>query len=106
VLVEVDGLPNWYMSIRFRGMGSRNGGCLRVVGFFYFCMGSRAVMLPICGRSSMRALWSPYSGVWMVIFVFFSCSVWLYLVVSLTNDLWMLCWYICVYITEGYMFQS
>ena len=31
VLVEVDGLPSWYRSIRFRGMGSRNGGWLGVV---------------------------------------------------------------------------
>ena len=70
VLVEVDGLPSWYLSIRFRGMGSRNGGWLRVVGFFCMCLGSGLVMLPICGRSSISALKSPCSGVWVVIFVF------------------------------------
>jgi hypothetical protein len=70
VLAEVDRLPSWYRSLRFRGMGSRNGGWLRVVGFFCLCLGSGVVMLPICGRSSIRALWSPYSGVWVVIFVF------------------------------------
>ena len=63
VLVEVDGLPYWYRTIRFRGMGSRNGGWLRVVGFFCFCLGSGLLMLPICVRSSIKALWSPYSGV-------------------------------------------
>ncbi len=70
VLVEVDGLPSWYKSIRFRGMGSRNGGWLRVVGLFCLCLRPGVVMLPICGRSSIMALWSPYSGVWVVIFVF------------------------------------
>ena len=61
-LVEIDGLPNWYRSIRFQKMGSKNGGWLRVVGFFCLCLESGVVMLPICGRSSIRALWSPYSG--------------------------------------------
>jgi hypothetical protein len=73
VLVEVDGLPNWYRSIRFRGMGSKSDGWLRplrVVGFFCLCLESGVVMISICGRSSIRALWSPYSGVWVVIFVF------------------------------------
>jgi hypothetical protein len=58
------------MSIRFRGMGSRNGGWLRVVKFFNVCLRLGVVMLPICGRSNIWALWSPYSGVWVVIFVF------------------------------------
>ncbi len=66
MFVEVDGLPSWYRSMRFRGMGSRNGGWLRVVGFFCLCVGSGVVMLPIYGRSSIRALWSPYSGVRVV----------------------------------------
>jgi hypothetical protein len=78
VLFEVDGLPSWYRYIRFRGMGSRSGGWIRVVGFFKLCLRSGVVMLPICGRSCIRALRSPYSGVWVVIFVFISpCSVWL-----------------------------
>ena len=72
VLIEVDGLPSRYRSIRFRGMGSRNGGWLRVVGFFCLCLKSGVVMLPICGRSSIRSLLSPYSGVWVAIFVFIS----------------------------------
>ena len=51
-------------------MGRRNGGWLRVVGFFCLCVVSGVVIFPICGRSSIRALWSPYSGLWVVIFVF------------------------------------
>ena len=70
VLFEVDGLPSWYRSIKFRGMGSWNGGWLLVVGLFCLCEGSGVVMIPICGSLSIRALRSPYSGVWVVIFVF------------------------------------
>ena len=70
MLVEVDGYLSWYRSIRFRGMGGWNGGWLRVVGFFWLCERLGVVMIPICGRSSIRALWSPYSGVWVVIAVF------------------------------------
>ena len=70
MLVEADELPRWYKSIWFRGIGSKNGGWLRMVGFFCLCLRSGVVMLPICGRSSIRALWSPYSGVWVVIVVF------------------------------------
>ncbi len=70
MLFEVDGLPSWYRSVRFRGMGSWNGGWLRVVGLFCLCEGSGVVMIPIYGRSSIRALWSPYSGVWGMIVVF------------------------------------
>ena len=70
VLFEVDGLPSWYRSMRFRGMGSWNGGWLRVVEFFCLCERSGVVIISICGRSSVRALWSPYSGVWVVIFMF------------------------------------
>ncbi len=70
VLCVVDEFPSWYRSMRFLGMGSRNGGWLLVVGFVCLSMGSGFVMFPICGRSSMRALWSPYSGLWVVIIVF------------------------------------
>ena len=70
MLFEIYGLPNWYRSMRFRGMGSCNGGWLLVVGFFCLCEGSGVVMCPICRKSSIRALWSPNSGVWVVIFVF------------------------------------
>jgi hypothetical protein len=69
VLFAVDGLPSWYRSMRFRGTGSSNGGWLLVVGFFCLSEGSGVVMCPICGRSNIRALWSPYSGVWVVFFV-------------------------------------
>ncbi len=57
-------------SIRFWGVGSWNGGWLRVVGFFCLREGSGEVMIPNCGRSNIRALWSSYSGVWVVIAVF------------------------------------
>ncbi len=70
VFVVVDGLPSWYRYVRLRGVGNWNGGWLRVVGFFCLCVGSGVVMLPICGRSSIRAVWSPYSGVWVVIDLF------------------------------------
>ena len=70
MLVEVDGLPSWYIYIRFWGMESRNGWWLRVVKFFCLCLRSGVVMIPICGRSRIRDLWSPHSGVWVVIFVF------------------------------------
>ena len=70
MLFEVYGFPSRYRSMRFRGMGSRDGEWLRVVGFFSLCVGSGVAMLPICGRSSIRALWSPYSGVWVVIIEF------------------------------------
>jgi hypothetical protein len=70
VLLEIYGLPSWYRSMRFRWMGSWNGGWLLVVRFFYVCEGSGVFICPICGRSTIRALWSLYSGVWVVIFVF------------------------------------
>ena len=70
MLVEVEGFPSWYRSMRFRGMGSMNGGWLLVVEFFCLSVGSGLVMFPIYGRSSIKALWSPYSGVWVVIIEF------------------------------------
>ncbi len=70
VLWEIDEFPSWYRSMRFRDMGSRNGGWLLVVGFLCLGVGSGFVMFPICGRSRIRALWSPYSGMWVVIIVF------------------------------------
>ena len=62
-LFEVDGLPSWYSSMRFRGMGSWNGGWLLVVGFFclafreWFCvqfvggqvLGPCGLHIPGCG---------------------------------------------------------
>ncbi len=56
VLFGVDGLPSWYRSMRFRGMGSWNGGWLLVVGFFCLCEGFGVIMCPICGSLSIRAL--------------------------------------------------
>ncbi len=70
MFIAVDGFPSWYRSMRFRVMGKRDGGWLRAVGFFCLCVVSGVVIFLICGRSSIRALWSPYSGVWAVIFVF------------------------------------
>jgi hypothetical protein len=46
-----------------------NGGWLRVVGFVSFLMALGIYMFPICGSSSMRALWSPYPGVWVYVCV-------------------------------------
>ena len=40
VLASVDGLSNSYRSMRLRGMGSWNGGWLRVVRIFSVCLGS------------------------------------------------------------------
>ena len=55
VLVVVVGLPNWYRSMRFRGMGNMNGWWLRRVAIFWFFLESGVLMFPICGRSSIRA---------------------------------------------------
>ncbi len=38
VFVMSDGVPSRYRSIRCCGMGSMNGGWLRVVGFVEFCL--------------------------------------------------------------------
>ncbi len=60
--------PSRYWSIRFCGMWSMNGGWLLVVGF------GRLLdwMSPIWGSSRMSALWSPYSGVYVVMVVFWA----------------------------------
>ena len=47
MLAEVEGSPNGHRSIRFRGMGSWNGGWLRVVGFFCVCLVSGMLMISI-----------------------------------------------------------
>ncbi len=62
-------LPSRYWSIRFCGMGRMNGGWLLVAGFgkLRYTLWDR--MSPIWGSSSASALWSPYSGVCIVIFV-------------------------------------
>ena len=63
VLAVVVALPIWWRSIRVRGVGRINGGGLRVVGFVFVCLASGVWMSPICGMSTVRVIWSPYSGV-------------------------------------------
>jgi len=46
-----------------------NDWWLRVVGFEKLRSALWSWMSPIWGSSSVRALWSPYSGVYVVIFV-------------------------------------
>ena len=67
---DVVSLPSRYWSIKFCGMGSMNGGWLLVVGFGRLRSALWGWMSPIWGSSSASALWSPYSGVCVVIFVF------------------------------------
>jgi hypothetical protein len=69
VLVLIDSLPSRYRSTRFRGMGSTNGGWLRVVWFVFFRLAPGIWMPRIYGSSKMRALWSPCSGVWVVVMI-------------------------------------
>ncbi len=71
---EVVSLPNRYRSIKFCGMGSVNGGWLLVLGFGWLHLCLWGWMSPICGSSSVRALWSPYSEVCVDLF-FFACNV-------------------------------
>ena len=66
---DVVSLPSRYWSIRFCGMGSMNGGWLLVVGFGRLRSALWGWMSPIWGSPSASALWSPYSGVYVVIFV-------------------------------------
>jgi hypothetical protein len=66
---DVASLPSRYWSIKFCGMGSMNGGWLLVVGFEELRSALWGWMSPIWGSSSASALWSPYSGVYVVIFV-------------------------------------
>ena len=66
---DVVSLPSRYWSIKFCGMGSMNGGWLLVVGFGRLRSALWGWMSPIWGSSSASALWSPYSGVYVVIFV-------------------------------------
>ena len=62
-------LPSRYWSIMFCGMGSMNGGWLLVVGFGKLRLALWGCMSPIWGSSSVSALWSPYSGVYVAILV-------------------------------------
>ena len=68
---DVASLPRRYWSIKFCGMGSMNGGWLLVVEFGKLRFALWGWMSPIWGSSSMSALWSPYSGVYVVIFVLY-----------------------------------
>ena len=61
--------PSRYWSIKFCVMGSINGGWLLVVGFGRLRFALWDWMSPSWGSSSAIALWSPYSGVYVVLFV-------------------------------------
>ncbi len=76
---EVLSLPIRERSIRFCGMGSVTIEWLLVVGFGWLRSVLWGLMCPIWGSSSLRALWSPYSGVCvvMVIVVFVLWLLWL-----------------------------
>ena len=62
-------LPSRSWSIKFCGMGSMNGGWLLVVGFGWLRLALWGCMSPIWGSSTVSALWSPYFGVYVVMFV-------------------------------------
>ena len=66
---SVVSLPSRYWSINFWGMVSMNGGWLLVVGFGKLLLALWGWMSPIRGSSSVSALWSPYSGMYVFIFV-------------------------------------
>ena len=72
VRFAVASVPSRYWSIRFCGMGSMNGGWLLVVGFGRLCLLLWMWMSPIWGSSRMSALWSPYSGVYVVMVAFWA----------------------------------
>ncbi len=63
VFVLIESLPSRYRSTRCSGMGSMNGGWLLVVLFVCVRLTLCVCMSPNCGRSVMRASWSPCSGV-------------------------------------------
>ena len=86
MLVVVAGLPSWLRSIRLRGIGNLNDGWLRVVGFLSVCLAPGVWMSTICGRYIARAVWSPYSGVWVVMRV--SRSVYSVVVVGCLMSQW------------------
>ena len=54
-----------------------NGGWLHVVVFVFAILAFGVRMSPICGSSRIRALWSPYSGVWvtMSVLCLVKCSI-------------------------------
>ncbi len=66
---DVASLPSRYWSIKLCGMGSMNDGWLLVVGFGRLRSVLWGRMSPIWGSSSTNVLWSPYSGVCVVIFL-------------------------------------
>ncbi len=68
----VASLPRRYWSIRFCGTGSMNGGWLLVVGFGRLCFVLSDWMSPIYGSSSVSTLWSPYSGLYVAMVVFWA----------------------------------
>ena len=66
----VASFPSRYWSIRFCGIGILNGGWLLVIGFGRLFFVLWVWMSPIWGSSWTSALWSPYSGVYVVMVVF------------------------------------
>ena len=70
VMSIVASFPSRYWSIWVCGMGSMNGGCLIVVGFGRLHFVLWGWMSPVWGSSSVSTLWSPYSGVYVVMVVF------------------------------------
>ncbi len=68
----VASLPRRHWPIKFCGMGSMYGGWLLVVGFGRLCFVLWGWMSPIRGSSSVSALWSPYSGMCVVMVVFWA----------------------------------
>ena len=71
VLALVDSLPGRYRSTRLWGIGSMHSGWLRVAGFVCVRLAPGIWMSPICGSSKMRALWYPYSGVWVFVMMLY-----------------------------------
>ena len=98
---DVASLPSRYWSIKFCGMGRRNGGWLLVVGFCSFRSDLWDWMSPICGRSRASAIWSPYSGVCVVMFVL--CGVYGCECVGCSISQWSMCVLagMYVYVCEG-----
>ncbi len=65
MLVVDVALPCWESSINLWGTGSMHGGRPLVVEFVSVLLELGVCMFSICCSSTTRALWSPYSGVWV-----------------------------------------
>ena len=60
--IVVVALLDWYRSTMFWGIVRMNGGWLLVIRIVVGCLVLDFFISPICVKSRMRALWSPYSG--------------------------------------------